>query len=465
MEQWKTLNIQYRIKQNKKTNKNIKNKVKNLKITFFGGAQEVGRSCVMISSDKTKILLDAGIKLGEVEEHPIITDEEVRTVDGILISHSHLDHIGYLPHIYSAGYKGFIYTTKPTMELTNVLISDYMRISNPRDVTKDGLTRLGKSYKVCDFKKDVRIGDLTVKFLPSGHIVGSSMITVTDGKSTIIYSGDVNMVKTKLLDGADARGVTAKTMIIESTYGAKKDVFPNEGVIAQKTLKSIKETLTQGGKVIIPSFAVGRAQEILLMLDDYVNSGLLPKVPIYVDGMINKAMRIHRHNVIFCRKELQMRILMSDYDPFKSSNFIPIESRTQRTKVVSEHESSIIVTTSGMLTGGPVIYYLQRLAGNPINKVILVGYQAEGTPGRLLQDGAKKLKLDKYNVDIKLNVEMQHLSAHADRPQLERLIKSVTGLKNVYIMHGEKSKSEELKEGISDKFHAVVPKNGESFEV
>ncbi|MDE1871375.1 MAG: MBL fold metallo-hydrolase [Candidatus Micrarchaeota archaeon] len=436
-----------------------------MKVTFFGGAQEVGRSCVLISTGKTKILLDAGIKLGEVEEHPTIKDEELKSIDGIFISHSHLDHIGYLPHIYSAGYRGSIYTTKPTMEFTNVLISDYMHISNPRDVTKEGLNRLQKSYKVCDFRKDVKINDLTVRFLPSGHIVGSSMISVSDGKSTLIYSGDLNLAKTKLLEGADMKGLAAKSLIIESTYGGKNDIFPAEGVVAQKMLKGIKETLSIGGKVIIPSFAVGRAQEILLMLDDYVNSGLLPKVPIYVDGMINKAMRIHRHNVIFCRKELQMRILMSDYDPFKSSNFVPVDSKSQRSKIVNEEESCIIVTTSGMLTGGPVIYYLQKLAGNSTNKVILVGYQAEGTPGRQLQDGVKRIKLDKYNVEVKLSVESHHLSAHADRRQLETMIGKVSGLKNVFIMHGEKSKSEDLRSSISGKYKAIVPRNGESYEI
>ena len=169
----------------------------------------------------------------------------------------------------------------------------------------------------------MKIKDLTVRFIHSGHIVGSSMISVSDGKSMLIYSGDINLTKSKLLEGADTKNLSAKTLITESTYGAKKDVFPREGVVAQHALKSIKETISVGGKVIIPSFAVGRAQEILLMLDDYMNSGLIPKVPIYVDGMINKAMRIHRHNVIYCRKELQSRILMSDYDPFKSDNFIP----------------------------------------------------------------------------------------------------------------------------------------------
>jgi uncharacterized protein len=438
-----------------------------LKVTFFGGAQEVGRSCVMISTAKTRILLDAGIKLGEVEEHPNIKDSELDSIDGVFISHAHLDHIGYLPHIYSSGYKGSIYATKPTMELTNVLISDYMRISNPREVTKEGLVKLSKSYKVCEFKEDVKIKDLTLRFIPSGHIVGSSMISVTDGKSTLLYSGDLNLTKTKLLEGADTKGLNFKTLIIESTYGARKDVFPKEGVVAQHTMTSIKDTVRMGGKVIIPSFAVGRAQEILLMLDDYMNSGLLPKVPIYVDGMINKAMRIHRHNVIYCRKELQSRILMSDYDPFKSSNFIPVESKAQRSKAASEDISSIIVTTSGMLTGGPVIYYLSKLAGNPANKVILVGYQAEGTPGRALKEGVKRLRLDngKITVDIRLVVDAQHLSAHADRPQLEMMIKKVNGLKNLFIMHGEKSKSEELRADVGGKYNAVVPKNGDSYEV
>lgn len=421
----------------------------------------------MISTAKTRILLDAGIKLGEVEEHPNIKDSELDSIDGVFISHAHLDHIGYLPHIYSSGYKGSIYATKPTMELTNVLISDYMRISNPREVTKEGLVKLSKSYKVCEFKEDVKIKDLTLRFIPSGHIVGSSMISVTDGKSTLLYSGDLNLTKTKLLEGADTKGLNFKTLIIESTYGARKDVFPKEGVVAQHTMTSIKDTVRMGGKVIIPSFAVGRAQEILLMLDDYMNSGLLPKVPIYVDGMINKAMRIHRHNVIYCRKELQSRILMSDYDPFKSSNFIPVESKAQRSKAASEDISSIIVTTSGMLTGGPVIYYLSKLAGNPANKVILVGYQAEGTPGRALKEGVKRLRLDngKITVDIRLVVDAQHLSAHADRPQLEMMIKKVNGLKNLFIMHGEKSKSEELRADVGGKYNAVVPKNGDSYEV
>ncbi len=436
-----------------------------MKVTFYGGAQEVGRSCVMVSTDRTRILLDAGVKLGEVEERPLIKDETIKTLDGVFISHSHLDHIGYLPHIFSRGFRGFTYAIKPTMEITNVQISDYMRLSQPKEVTKEGLTRLQKSYKICEFNQDIKIKDLTIRFLRSGHIVGSSMISVSDGKSTLLYSGDINLAKTRLLEIADTRNLNAKTLIVESTYGAEKDVFPNENDITQKMLKSIKDTLIVGGKVIIPSFSVGRAQEVLLMLDDYINSGIIPKVPVYVDGMINKVMRIYRHNVIYCKKELQMRILMSDYDPFKSSNFVPIESKAQRTKVAASDEACIIVTTSGMLTGGPVLYYLQRLGHNSTNKMIFVGYQADATLGRKIQEGAREVKIDGKNVKLNLAIENAHMSAHADRRQLETYIKKVNGLRNVFIMHGEKSKSEELREWASRKYKAIVPRNEETYEI
>ena len=332
-----------------------------MKVTFFGGAEEVGRSCILISSGNSNILLDAGVKLGKVVEHPQITKQVLDKVDAIFVSHAHMDHVGYLPHLYSMGYKGKIYATKPTFELTNVLISDYMRISDPKSITKDGLARMQKSYKMVEFREKTKIKDFTVSFSPSGHIVGASMITVDDGKNRLIYAGDVNLAKTRLLEGADMRNLVADTLITESTYGARKDIFPNETEVVKKAWLSIKETIRQGGKVIIPSFAVGRAQEVLFLLDDYMNSGIIPKVKIYVDGMINKANRIYRHNVIYCREELQKRILMSDYDPFRSPNFFPIESKTDRAKVVASKESCIIVTTGGMLSGGPVLYYLSKM--------------------------------------------------------------------------------------------------------
>ncbi len=435
-----------------------------MKITFYGAAQEVGRSCIMISTDKAKILLDAGVR-PEDNAFPSITDKELREVDAILISHAHMDHSAYLPHAYSRGYRGPTYTTKPTMELMNVLIADYMHLTEPKDVTKEGLDALSKHFKIIDYKKEFQIKDLKCEFIPAGHIVGSALIRVSDGKRSIIYTGDINLTQTRLLEGADLENLKADALITESTYGAKTDIKANEKEQAPLFLKSIKDTILQGGKIIIPSFAVGRAQEILLFLDDYINSGLIPKVPIYVDGMINKTMRIHRHNVIFCRKELQMRILMSDYDPFHSPNFTPIEGRDMRGKIARIQESCIVVTTSGMVTGGPVLYYLTKWGGNSANKLILIGYQPQGTGGRKLQEGAREFEIDKKKVKINLKVETFHMSAHADRKQLELIPKRIKGLRYIYIVHGEPEKMEDLKSAFTSRYRVTIPRIGESYNI
>lgn len=428
-----------------------------MKLTFFGAAHEVGRSCIMVESEGTKILLDAGVKLGQQVEYPLITDQELKTVDGIVTSHAHLDHSGYLPHIFSAGYEGYVYTTKPTFELTNVLTSDYMRISNPDNVTKEGISRMQKHNKLVEYNQEFDIKGLKVKLYTAGHILGSAMIHVSDQHHALLYTGDFNLRGTKLLDPAQTEGLRAGTLITESTYGAEKDVFQPEKKVTESMLASIKETINKSGKVIIPSFGVGRAQEVLLVLDDYMKSGLLPKTKIYMDGMIGKAMRIHRHNVIYCRDELQKRILMNDDDPFKSVNFHNVTTRQQRSRIMFGDEPAIVVTTSGMLTGGPVLTYIEAMAKHPQNKLILVGYQAEGTLGRAIENGAKEVRIEGRKVEVNMSIEKYHLSAHADRQQLLSFAGRIHGLKNVFIVHGEPGKSAELKEALKDKYNVVQP--------
>jgi len=436
-----------------------------LKIEFFGGAGEVGRSCVMIESNDTRIILDCGVKLGKREEYPIIDDSRFSNVDAIVVSHAHLDHCGYLPHVFSTGWRGFVYTTKPTFELTNVLISDYLKISNPANVTKEGINAMGRHFKIQEYHKEFKIKGLTVKLLPAGHILGSAMIEVSDGTHKLIYTGDLNLRTTRLLDGAYTEYLNADTLITESTYGGDDDVHQAERVTAEQILNSIKDTIKQGGKVIIPSFAVGRAQEVLFILDDYMKSGLLQNVHLYIDGMIGKAMRIHRHNVMDCRDELQKRILMSEDDPFKSKNFIFIKTKQDRAKAMSTEEASVIVTTSGMLTGGPVVRYLKKLGKDPKNKLILVGYQAEGTNGRALLEGEKELTFDGSKVQINMTVENYSLSAHADRQQLMKFVSKINGLKNVFVMHGDPRKSEQLASALKKKYKVYLPKLGEAFEI
>lgn len=438
-----------------------------MRLTFYGAAQEVGRSCILVESKSAKILLDSGIKLGEKEEHPIIPDELLKSVDALILSHAHLDHCGYIPHLYSRGFAGDIYAIKPTLELVNVIINDYMKISKPKDVTKEGIAAMPKHYKMVEYHKDFKIKDLTIRLLQAGHILGSAMVEVSDGATRLLYTGDMNLKSTRLLDPADTEHLSANVLITESTYGGKKDVFPSERAVLGPMIESMKETINKGGKIIIPSFAVGRGQEVLFLLDNYIRSGVIPKVPIYIDGMISKAMRIYRHNVIYCKDEIQKRILMSEEDPFKSPNFNEVKDKAHRTKIMAEEGAAIIVTTSGMLKGGPVIRYLQKLAGNSNNKLILVGYQAVDTPGRALEDGAREIELGEKKIKVKINlkVETYHLSAHADRPQLIKLMGQISGLRKVFIIHGEANKSNELYEEAKGKYEVHLPKLGESFEI
>jgi len=439
-------------------------------LRFLGSAGEVGRSCIMVESRDTRVLLDCGVKLGGIrtggkEEHPMIEKDELRGVDAIILSHAHLDHTGFLPHVYSSGWDGNTYALKPTMDLANVLISDYIRISNPEGIRKEGIQKVQKNARPIEYHKDFTVKDFKIRFLPAGHILGSAMIQITDGRDRLVYTGDVNTRDTKILDAAYLDNINASTLITESTYGGNEDIFPSEKKIAHDMAVSMKETINAGGKVVVPSFAVGRAQEVLFILDDFIESGFMPKVPIHIDGMITRAMKIHRHNVIYCREELQKRILMSDNDPFKSRNFYEVKSRQARNKLMGSDEACIIVTTSGMVTGGPIMKYLPRLGGDALNKLILVGYQAEGTRGRELEEGAREVEIDGSKVGIRMTVEKYHLSAHADRDQLISIMHKIDGLKDVFMVHGELKKSEQLRDSVKDRYNARVPKIREDVQL
>jgi hypothetical protein len=194
-----------------------------------------------------------------------------------------------------------------------------------------------------------------------------------------------------------------------------------------------------------------------------MRSGVLEKVPIFVDGMIIKANRIYRQNVIYAKDEIQKRILMSDDDPFKSK-FFKVPRTKDRGDVLER--SAVILTTSGMLSGGPVLHYLKKLAGDENSKLLLVGYQAEGTLGRRLLDGEEKVKINDDEIEVKMKVEQISFSAHADHAGLVDFARSIKGLRKVFIIHGEDNKPVELGKALEElEYEVVIPRNGESFEI
>jgi hypothetical protein len=369
--------------------------------------------------------------------------------------------MGYLPFMYARGCRAEVYSTKPTHDLSQLLLADYQRINRGLKFTNSDITRAMKMWKMVEYGEVVGDG-LKFSFHKSGHILGSAMVLVHGG-SGLLFSSDVNDRETRLLDPAE-KNLVAENLIIESTYGAPGDEHPALKNASKMLCDSINKTISNGGKVLIPSFAVGRAQDILFILENYMSSGVLEHVPIFVDGMILKANRIYRQNVIYARDEIQKRILVSDDDPFKSKFFHT--PHTKDRSDVLERGSAIIVSTSGMLTGGPVLHYLEKLAGDSRNLLIFVGYQAEGTLGRRLVDGERHITIDDREIDIKMKVEQASFSAHADYKGLLDIVRSTRKLKRVFVIHGEGDKPRELGDAIGKMgYEVIIPRNEESFRI
>lgn len=431
-----------------------------MRVTFYGGAGEVGRSCIMLEEGRKRLMMDCGVKLGEKTEFPLIDDSELKKTKDIAVTHAHLDHIGYLPHAFSKGARPTVLATKPTRDLMGVLLADYNKLQTlggrRKQFTQKDVDLTLKHTKMIEYHEKVN-ASFPFTFHYAGHIMGSAMMMVKK-KGGILYTGDICSRKTRILDPCE-KGLRAKTLITEHTYGAKKDVLPSYKKTGKQLVDIINKTLNRGGHVVIPSFAVGRAQEILMLLDDYMRSGAIAPAKIFIEGMIGKAMRIYRHNAIYANDDIKKRILMSEDDPFRSKAFHYPKFRN-RYDVLSE--PSIIVSTSGMLSGGPVLFYLEKLGSDPKNTLIFVGYQAEGTRGRKVLGGQRKIRIKDREIELKMKIESVRISGHSDFNELVDFVNSIKGLEKIYVVHGHKN---DFPDAISEKYDVVVPRLLETYSI
>jgi len=429
-----------------------------MEITFHGGANEVGRSCIEVKLNNKKILLDCGVKIGRIEEYPLINPLKIPST--IVITHAHLDHAAYLVHLFKEKRNSKIYVSKPTRDLMQLMLADYMRVSKTQFDNGKVLNNILTSCVPIDFNQKINDG-ITFSLHNSGHILGSSQVLIHSKKGNLLYTSDLNTRENRIIDVAD-RNLTAQNVIIESTYGGKDDVSKSVPDVHREFKQMINSTLKKNGKILIPSFAVGRAQELLILLDGYMRSGEIPPAPIYIDGMIKKALKIFRHNLIYSKKELQRMILINEIDPYKS-RYVFVSER--RDRIDALEEGSIFITTSGMMKGGPVMTYFEYLAGDKNNLLLFVGYQAPGTPGREILEGNKKIMYRGREINVKMKVKKVNLSAHADRNGLINYLDSIKGLENVFIVHGEDNKRKELAKFLKKKYNVFLPKNGEIYEI
>ncbi|WP_440948605.1 MBL fold metallo-hydrolase [Methanosarcina sp. T3] len=411
-----------------------------LELSFKGGCREVGRSGLLVNGE---ILLDYGIKAGEIPEYPGNGMEP----KAVLVSHGHLDHCGAVPNLMYMNPEVFM--TPPTAEFTNLLGRDTLKLaettlSGVAPFDPNDLQRLNQLTRKKDYGETFKTHGYSVCFYDAGHIPGASGIHLESetGKS-LLYTGDFSMKETRLVPGAE-EFPEADTLVLESTYFGEEHIPRKE--TEERFIDSVLETLERGGTALIPAFAIGRTQEILMLLDAH-------GITAYVDGMGRDVYKLLRKYPEYLRNP---ELLDRAFD-----RAISVKDK-QRESVLKE--PSVIVTTAGMLNGGPVLYYLSRLYKDPNSKVLLTGYQVEGTNGRLaLKHGVIETGGDV--LALKPGIEQYDFSAHSGDSELKKLVKDFCkkGTERVFVMHGDKT--ETFAQWISEEIgvEAYAPANGESF--
>jgi len=429
----------------------------------LGGFSQVGRSCMLLSTPESKILVDCGINPGA--KHPMdsfprldFLDITLDELDAIVIGHAHLDHTGFLPALCKFGYKGPIYCTEPTLPMMNLIQLDAIKVAaaqgrtpiySERDVKQIMKQAITLPYgTVTDISPDIKL-----VLANAGHILGSALchFHIGNGDHNFVYSGDIKFGKSILFEAASWNFPRVETLLIESTYGAKEDIQPTRQEVESAFINAVNNTLADGGKVLIPIPAVGRAQEIMMVIDHYMKSGEMVEAPVFTEGMISEASAIHEAYPEYLARELKQKILETDDNPFDSEYFTNIEHSDTREEPMRDNSPCIILATSGMLEGGPVLEYFKNIAPDKKNKVLFVSYQVNGTMGRRVLDGSKQVtmlgKEGKVEV-VTINCSVEKLdgfSGHSDYNQLMSFVQRLRPkLRRVLVNHGERRKSENL---------------------
>jgi uncharacterized protein len=445
----------------------------------LGGVKQVGRSCFIVVTPESKVMLDCGINPGEMsglDAYPRIDwfNFDLDDLDAVVISHAHIDHQGFLPTLFKYGYRGPVYCTEPTLPLMILLQMDSVKIANSNGTYLPYEARdVNEVIKHCitlPYGKPTDISpDVTITLNNAGHIMGSATVHMNlSGAHNILYSGDYKYSRTQLLDSAVSIYPRVETLITESTYGNTTDVMPDQQLVYRGFTESINKTLMEGGKVLIPVPAVGRAQEIMLVMAKEMKEGRLIESPIYIEGMISEASAIHMSYAHYLGSEVRKSVSQG-INPFQSEYFTVISGYGKRDDIFNDENPAIVMATSGMLEGGPSVEYFKELAPNPKNKIIFVSYQINGTLGRRVLDGAMSevSMMDKSGkvkvVPVRCHTQkIDGFSGHSDFNQILNFVSRIRP-KRVLVNHGEKSKSENVASAIYSrlKIRSSVPDNRE----
>jgi KH/beta-lactamase-domain protein len=430
-----------------------------VRLAFLGGARQVGRSCLLLQTPNSKVLIDCGIDVASQgkDKFPYfdIPEFDIRELDAVIISHAHLDHAGLLPYLYKMGFKGPTYMTHPTMDLTALLSLDFIGVAYKQAVaplfsSKD-IKEMVKHAICLNFNEVTDITpDIRITFYNAGHALGSAMVhfNIGNGLHNFLYTGDYKYARTRLLDPSITSFPRIESVLTEATYGAKSDILSPRIESEEKMIDIINKTIERGGKILIPELGLGRAQETMLIIEDAIKSGKLKKIPVYIDGMIWDINAIHTAYPDFLSNKVRASIFQ-DQNPFVLDMFSRVGSHQERRKVI-EGGPCVVLATSGMLVGGASVEYLKEFAESKKNSIIFVCYQGVGSLGRQVQEGISetKMNVDGREETVKINLEVNTitgLSAHAGRNEIMSFFNNMRPKpKRIIVNHGEVSKCLDL---------------------
>lgn len=452
-----------------------------IRVTALGGFREVGRSCSMLHTQDSKILIDCGVDVSsDSNGSPYIHLPEVlplETIDAVVITHAHLDHSGLVPILYKYGFDGPIYCTPPTRDLMTLLQMDYLKVaaSDARTVpySAEHIRNVIQHCITMDYGDTTDITpDVRLTFHNAGHILGSATahFHIGEGLYNIAFSGDIKYERTWLFNPAVNRFPRLEAMFLESTYGGREDFQPSRKEASESLKDIVQRCLKKKGKVLIPVFAVGRSQEVMIVLEELMRTRRIPRVSVYLDGMIWEATAIHTAYPEYLNNKLRTHIFQKGENPLLSEIFERVENHEMRQKITADPAPCVVLATSGMMNGGPVMEYFKSWAQDANNTIIFVGYQAEGTIGRRIQKGWDEIPLNDGGNIVKIKMRMtletcDGFSGHSDRRQLLNYVNNLSPRpERVIFGHGEESKCLDLSSAIHKKFNlnTLAPMNLET---
>ncbi len=457
-----------------------------VRLTCLGSAREVGRSAFLLQTPNSKVLLDCGFDVAAPRDQafPYLDAPEfnIQDLDAVIISHPHIDHVGCAPYLFKMGYRGPIYMTEPTRDISALSCLDMVEIAG-----KEGNEALYSSsdvkemvkHSICLNYEEVSdiTADIRITLYNAGHNLGSSLVHmhIGNGLTNFLYSGDFNYETSNLLGSAATRFPRLETVMMESTYGTKSDPTPGRKESEEELLKIIKEVADQKGKILMPVLGVGRSQEIMLILERAMREEKLEKMPIYVQGSVWDITAIHTAYPEFFNAKVKKDIFQKDHNPFLSDIFHRVVSQKEMQEVKDGKGPYIVLATSGMLQGGPSLEYFKHFAENPKNAMVMTCYQGVGSIGRRLEEGERELNFiaggSKKQEVLKVLMPVYNLRGFSGHSNWKQLLSWVGALeprpKKVIVVHGDYSRCLELASALYQQYRieTVAPKNLETIRL